>query len=193
MSEEIIDSYQAFADGYEDIPEEKFPLRPEVMALVEVAEASDKMNTRVPKGKPIPQIQVTLKIIEAATVDGKTAKGNLMDWLSSPEKGHEGQTEAQNNFQRQQFGKATAAFLAPEAKEKEAKDTLVLAAARTAGGFPQALLGKRAIVKIGINDGVNKKTGAIVSQARHDDPRNRIDNYIPATEANINKYVRGIA
>ena len=112
-----IDPYESIANAFDDLPEEKFQLRPEVLALVEVSEAEAKSNARITPA--VPQIQVTLNILESAKDDsGQPAKGKLMDWLSKPPAGHPEMSEKACNFQRGNFRKAMVAMLAPLAKGK---------------------------------------------------------------------------
>lgn len=184
-----IDPFEAFAKDFSDLPKDDRGLKPKVWALVECTEASLATNSRV--SPPVAQIKTTYRIIEsAADENGRKAYGNLWDWLSRPDHEHPEVPPTTCAMQRRQFRSATVAFLAGPAKGKEAEDAAVIDAARGAGGFDKALVGKRALVRIGINDGKNKK-GEIVSPQRAEDPMNRIEEYKAATPDNVSRHIHG--
>lgn len=91
------------------------------------------------------------------------------------------------NFRAGQFKRFTNAILAPGVPEKEA-DAAVLAAAQAAGSIEAAMIGRTNLYHITVNDGLDKKTGAVKSAARVDKPRNEISAVIADTPENRAKY-----
>lgn len=179
------DAFNVFAEGWEDIPDDSIQTRPKVWVEAEVTEAATVKNDRY----DYPQIEVTMKIHASGKDDnGKQASGILKDWLSKPAKGHAGLSEKRITFMNQMFRKAMVAMLAPDAENRNQADKQCLEAASAAGGFPQAIIGKRVLAKIGINDGLDKE-GNVVSEIRAAKPVNRIDDYRALTESNARKYL----
>lgn len=185
--DESVDPIEAFAEGYKDIPQDKPILQPEVWALAEVASVKARMNT----WRKVPELVTTFKILESAVdEEGNKAYGRHTEYLQNIPSGHPGVHEVAQRIQTQRFGAATRVLLCPPSvKDKDQQDEAVLAAARSAGGFDKAMVGRKALVHFKVNDGTNAK-GEIKSPKLNEEPKSEIDRYEWATEEQIAKKVR---
>lgn len=175
------------AQNLKDAPSDS-RVKPEQWCVGTVEKAETRMNTYVKPPYEEINLQVRLKGYDGA------AKGVEFVTLGTPPKGHPQFTDQATgkptkawNFRAGQFKRFVRAILAPGVPEKDA-DAAVLAAAQAAGSIDAAMIGRVNLYHITVNDGVNRKTGAVVSQARVDKPRNEVGSIIPDTPENREKY-----
>jgi hypothetical protein len=215
------DFLEQFASDLKDVPEQGFPLKPEVWALCTIEAAEVESNTYATP--PYDRLSGKLRIVESGSDEqDRKAKGVEFFRISYPPKTHPdfiqgptygpkhpkagqtnpdaGKPNARWGREVGQYKKALAAVLAPNVTgatvkaRDEAADAMVLDELRQMGvtnldGVADALLGKQVIVRFSVNAGLDKN-GNLVSEKRKADPKNEIANWIPATEANIAKFVR---
>jgi hypothetical protein len=187
MSEDqVIDGAAEFAGGWDDAPEDTGAggVNPEVWVLSEVTSAEV-----VASKHGFPQIKTKSRIIRSGTKDGLSASGATTDFLSMPPKGTAGIPEWKVEKTQSLFKRAVVCYIAPEYfgckdEQKQARDAEIRA---RAGGMAfastaAAMVGKRALQKLTVNDG-RDKDGNVTYAPRAEKPINEIGNYLPATDA----------
>lgn len=173
--------YDELMEDLADVPERKFPPKPEVWALVEIE--AEKSAWGDSKYAPVvPELTLQCRIIESAKDDkGREARGVEFVRLKKPPKGHpdfvnppgkkdgkgndiSGKPSPRYGFMIGNYTSALAALLAPNVpnnKKNAEKVALAIAEALNAAGGDRvkACAGKRMLVKFQINDGCQGKDG----------------------------------